>query len=161
VQGTLHGKWMKKSLDLRNWDSAQKLVRDWESGHLKTAELSSITKACDAFLRDCEARELSSASISKYKLLTEELKEEFAGRTVGSLSVDEVRRYRETWELAPISAPQRFSAFVILTCPNFTPQRRACHSTLFGIFFLASSLYQSMSRVRASLWHSLARTNSF
>jgi len=32
VQGTLNGKWLKKSLDLRNWESAQRLVRDWEGG---------------------------------------------------------------------------------------------------------------------------------
>lgn len=107
VQGTLHGKWLKKSLDLRNWESAQKLVRDWESGHSKTLELSSIGKACEAFMRDCEARELSSASIAKYKLLTEELKKEFEGRSVATLSVDEVRRYREGWELAPISARKK------------------------------------------------------
>lgn len=107
VQGTLHGKWLKKSLDLRNWDSAQKLVRDWESGHATAIENSVITKACDAFIRDCKARELSDASIAKYELLTEELKDRFEGRSVGALSVDEVRRYRESWELAPISARKK------------------------------------------------------
>jgi integrase/recombinase XerD len=107
VQGTLHGKWLKKSLDLRNWESAQRLVRDWESGHSKTVELSSVGKACDAFIRDCEARNLSSASLGKYRLLTDALKQEFEGRSVASLSVDEVRRYRETWELAPISARKK------------------------------------------------------
>ena len=80
VQGTLHGKWLKKSLDLRNWESAQKLVRDWESGHSKGAEHSSVPKACDAFIRDCEARNLSGASLGKYRLLTNELKEEFGER---------------------------------------------------------------------------------
>ena len=104
VQGTLHDKWLKKSLDLRNWESAQKLVRDWESGHSKSLELSSISKACDAFIRDCEARNLSSASLGKYRLLTEELKKVFEGRSVATLSVDEVRRYRESWDLAPVSA---------------------------------------------------------
>ena len=98
---------MKKSLDLRNWDSAQKLVRDWESGHTKSTELSSVAKACDAFIRDCEARNLSSASLGKYKLLTEELKKHFEGRSLAALKVDEVRRYRETWKLAPISARKK------------------------------------------------------
>jgi integrase/recombinase XerD len=107
VQGTLHGKWLKKSLDLRNWESAQKLVRDWESGHSKSAEHSSIGHACDAFIRDCEARNLSSASLGKYRLLTNELKEVFEGRSVASLAVDEVRKYRETWKIAPISAGKK------------------------------------------------------
>jgi len=35
AQGTLHGKWLKKSLDLRNSEAAQKLVRDWEGGPRK------------------------------------------------------------------------------------------------------------------------------
>lgn len=107
VQGTLHGKWLKQSLDLRNWESAQALVRDWESGHARAAEHSSMTKACDAFIRDGEARNLSSASLGKYRLLTEELKTKFKERSVGSLTVDEVRRYRESWELAPISARKK------------------------------------------------------
>ena len=47
-----------------------KTGRDWESGHTKNLELSSMQKASEAFMRDCEARELSAASISKYKLLT-------------------------------------------------------------------------------------------
>jgi hypothetical protein len=40
AQGTFHGKWMKKSLDLRNWEAAQKLVRDWESGYAGSDDTS-------------------------------------------------------------------------------------------------------------------------
>jgi len=107
VQGTLHGKWLKKCLDLRNWESAQRLVRDWEPGHSRSTEPSSLAKACDAFIRDCEARNLSTASVGKYRLHTEELKRAFEGPSVASLSVDEVRRYRETWDLAPTSARKK------------------------------------------------------
>jgi integrase/recombinase XerD len=107
VQGTLHGKWIKKSLDLRNWESAQKLVREWESAHSKSAEHSTVPHACVAFIRDCKARNLSDASLGKYRLLTDELTEEFNGRLVASLTVDEVRKYRESWELAPISARKK------------------------------------------------------
>jgi integrase/recombinase XerD len=107
VQGTLHGKWLKKSLDLRNWESAQKLVRDWESAHSKGAERSTVPQACQAFMRDCEARNLSSASLGKYRLLSDELAEEFKGRSLASLAVDEVRKYRERWQLAPISARKK------------------------------------------------------
>jgi hypothetical protein len=31
VEGTLHGRMIRKSLDLRSWEAAQKLVRDWEA----------------------------------------------------------------------------------------------------------------------------------
>ena len=107
VQGTLHGEWLKQSLDVRNWESAQRIVRDWESGHAKSTEHATVAKACDAFIRDCEARNLSDASLGKYRLLTDELKQEFEGRSVGSLSVDEMRQYRERWKLAPISARKK------------------------------------------------------
>jgi hypothetical protein len=52
VQGTFHGKWMKKSLDLRNWEAAQKLVRDWESGYAGSDD-TSVRAACDSFVKDC------------------------------------------------------------------------------------------------------------
>jgi integrase/recombinase XerD len=58
-------------------------------------------------MRDCEARNLSSASLGKYRLLSDELAEEFKGRSLASLAVDEVRKYRERWQLAPISARKK------------------------------------------------------
>jgi integrase/recombinase XerD len=105
AQGTLHGKWMKKTLDLRNWEAAQKLVRDWEGGATQTA--MTVEEACAAFIRDCEARKLSLASMGKYKHLTEELKREFKNRSVGSIEIQDLRAYRERWELSPVSARKK------------------------------------------------------
>jgi integrase/recombinase XerD len=104
AQGTLHGKWIKKSLDLRNWEAAQKLVRDWEGGRHGDATVGS---ACDQFLKDCKARELSDASIGKYELLTTELNERFGKRSVRSLALPDMREYRESWKMAPISARKK------------------------------------------------------
>lgn len=106
AQGTLHGKWMKKSLDLRNWEAAQKLVREWEAGTTQ-AETMRVEEACDSFTRDCEARKLSAATIGKYKLLTEELKREFTSRTVGSIEIQDLREFRERWEMSPVSARKK------------------------------------------------------
>jgi hypothetical protein len=96
----LHGKWLKKSLDLRNWEAAQKLVRDWENGPGKredvTVALACDAFICDAFIKDCEARKLSSASLDKYILLVKELKAGFGKRSVASLSLSEMREYRES-----------------------------------------------------------------
>ena len=97
---------MKKTLDLRNWDAAQKLVRDWEAG-TSQAERVTVDEACAAFVRDCEARQLSSTSMGKYKNLTEELKRDFKSRVVGSVDIQDLRSYRETWELAPLSARKK------------------------------------------------------
>lgn len=106
MQGTLHGKWIKKSLDLRNWEAAQKLVRDWEADEAGSEEIS-VRTACESFAKDCEAQNLSSASLDKYKLLTDELKEKFGRRPIRSLGLPELRQYRESWDIAPISARKK------------------------------------------------------
>jgi integrase/recombinase XerD len=104
AQGTLHDKWIRRSLDLRSWDAGQKLVRDWEAGQSGD---ETISGACEAFVKDCTARKLSDASIGKYELLIKELKAQFGKRSVRSISLPEMRTYRETWELSPISARKK------------------------------------------------------
>jgi integrase/recombinase XerD len=105
VQGTLHGKWLKKSLDLRNWEGAQRLVRDWEAG--ASAHSVPLKDACERFQSDCEARKLGSAQLGKYKLLTEDLKKEFPNRLVGSISTDDLRTYREGWSVGSVTASKK------------------------------------------------------
>jgi integrase/recombinase XerD len=104
AQGTLLGKWVRKSLDLRNWEAAQRLVRDWEGGRHEDV---SVNAACDSFLKDCKARKLSDASIGKYELLTTELKEQYGKRSVRSLSLPDMREYRESWKMAAISTRKK------------------------------------------------------
>jgi integrase/recombinase XerD len=106
VQGTLRGRWIKKSLDLRNWEAAQKLVRDWEIGDGGSEDIS-VRTACESFVKDCQARRLSTASLDKYKLLTEDLKGRFGKRAIRSLGLPELRQYRESWSMAPISARKK------------------------------------------------------
>jgi integrase/recombinase XerD len=106
TQGTLQGKWLKKSLDLRNWEAAQRLVRDWESGQAKTDD-TTVALACEAFVKDCEARNLSDASLGKYTLLTKELEGTFGKRVVRSISLPDLRKYLESWKMAPVSARKK------------------------------------------------------
>lgn len=105
VQGNLHGKWMKKSLGIRNWESAQKLVREWEAG---AKELPvSVKEACDKFFADVKARDLGHAQLGKYRLLLDELKREFGERIVAHISIDDLRDYRSSWKLSPVSASKK------------------------------------------------------
>jgi integrase/recombinase XerD len=104
VQGRLRGERIKKSLDLRNWDAAQKLVRDWEAGGTVSVP---IATACERFEADCKARGLGVAQLGKYKLLTDELKTAFGNRTVSAVSIDDLRAYRESWEMSPVSAGKK------------------------------------------------------
>jgi integrase/recombinase XerD len=102
VQGTLHGRWMKRSLGIRNWESAQRLVRDWEAG--RDEHTVPVREACDRFSADAKARGLGSAQLGKYELLIDELKKRFGERVIAHVSVDDLREYRASWDLAPVSA---------------------------------------------------------
>jgi site-specific recombinase XerD len=104
VTGSLHGKKMRKSLGIRNWEAAQKLVREWESrlfGSLSVAE------AWERFLADGVARGLSSESLRKYQLMDREMSALFQHRPVDSISVEDLAQYRESWKLAPISSQKK------------------------------------------------------
>ena len=91
---------------VRSWDAAQKLVRDWEAGGTPDSEIL-IKDACDAFIRDCEARNLSDGTTRKYKLWVGEMKTYFSGRNIGSLDIRDLREFRESWKLSPGSAVKK------------------------------------------------------
>ena len=72
VEGTLHGRTIRKSLDLRSWEAAQKLVREWEANPEGGAV--TVNDACDKFMADAIARNLSEAMVRKLRNVTDELK---------------------------------------------------------------------------------------
>jgi site-specific recombinase XerD len=101
----MHGEWMKKSLGIRNWESAQRLVRDWEAG--SGNQTVPMKEASERFYSDAEARKLGAAQLGKYRLLITELKDWFSDRVVSSIAVDDLRAYRESWTLSPVSAGKK------------------------------------------------------
>lgn len=104
VEGKLRGKMMRQSLDIRNWEAAQKLVREWES--TGRAEVT-LGDAVDRFLDDRKSMKLSDAMMRKYRNVAEELKRMGETISLRSLSVDDVRKLREGWKLAPITMQKR------------------------------------------------------
>jgi integrase/recombinase XerD len=104
VQGSLNGKWMRKSLGLRSWEAGQVIVRGWEA---KQAASVGLAEAFSRFLADCEARRLVGETIAKYRLLSREMTEMFPHRPVDSLSVEDLSRYRESWKVGPLSARKK------------------------------------------------------
>ena len=105
VEGTLHGKKIRKSLDLRNWEAAVRTIRDWE---VYTPEGSVLVDdAADRYLRDCEARKLSEGMMKKCRHFAAELKRELGKRPLRSITVDDIRRLRERWKLAPVTTQKR------------------------------------------------------
>src|ERR1035437_553078 len=85
VEGRVHGEYVRKSLEVRNWESAQKIVRNWEAGEEKKS--ITLEKACDLFVSDAEARHLGAAQLGKYKLLTRELKAFFPERLLEGVTI--------------------------------------------------------------------------
>src|ERR1700722_5704375 len=104
VQGRLHGEKMRKSLGIRNWDSAQKIVRDMEAKRVPSLPMK---EAWERFISDCEARGLKSESIYKYELLKRDLSALMGGDLVDEVSVEALSKYRESWKLGAQAARLR------------------------------------------------------
>jgi integrase/recombinase XerD len=96
---------IRKSLDLRNWEAATKLIRDWEIGG-KTEALTA-RKACERFLDDRAAMNLGDAMMSKYKNVTKEIEDAFGDTPLRSVTTDDIRKIRESWKLAPVTKQKR------------------------------------------------------
>ena len=105
VQGVLRGETMRKSLDLTNWEAAQKLVREWEVN--SPEERLTVEQAANKFTADNEARKLTDRMQRKYKTVVGELKEEFGSLPIRSITVDDLRQIREGWKLAPVTTQKR------------------------------------------------------
>jgi integrase/recombinase XerD len=104
VEGVLHGRKIRKSLDLRSWEAAQKLVRDWEANPNATV---TVKEACQKFIKEQEDRNLSEAFIRKLKNVTSELEERFGNVSLRSVTVEEIRSVKQGWKLAPITKQKR------------------------------------------------------
>ena len=104
VEGRLHGKLIRKSLDLRNMEAAIRLVRELEiHGEAQTV---TVRQACDKFLADSEAR-LKPQSVKKYRHLVEELQREWRELPVRAITVDDVRTLRSSWKMAATTTRKR------------------------------------------------------
>jgi integrase len=109
--GTLEGVPYRKSLKTRSFDRAEQLKREIENGN-KPEQLKSIMihDALDAFVTDCESRNLNRATLAKYRLLRRSLDEWCVAHLVYHLAdfrVEEVRSFRTGWKLAPRTASKQ------------------------------------------------------
>jgi integrase len=86
-------------------EAAQKLVRDWEI----KPEGGGITVkvACEKYLSDAEARNISDSQMRKLRLVLGELDRNFGPVAIGSVTVDDLRKIREAWKVAPITMQKR------------------------------------------------------
>ncbi len=102
VQGVLRGEKVRQSLDLTNWEAANKAIRDWEVQGKDN--VVSLTAAYDRLISQYEVSGAAEATIGKHKLLKRELVEFLGDVPVYTVSVDDLSRFRESWKLSNISA---------------------------------------------------------
>jgi integrase/recombinase XerD len=103
--GTLHGRKVKKSLDLRSWEAAQKLVREWEA-HPEGGGIT-VKVAVEKYLSDAEARSISDSQMRKLRLVLGELERNYGAVAIRAVTVDDLRSIREAWNVAPVTMQKR------------------------------------------------------
>src|SRR6267142_169117 len=115
VDGSVGGVEIRKSLQTRDWQKAQDIVRQWEAEGQRAEEAPPITikEACDKFMADAEARGLREPTLYKYRLLFSRLQDFAAGEGIKCLcecDLDRMRRFRGTWPNKNIAARKKLEA---------------------------------------------------
>jgi integrase/recombinase XerD len=105
VQGVLRDEPIRESLDLTNWEAAQRKIQEWEI-HGKEQPVS-VQDAYDAFLAHCTSRKLSPAILKKLKYVKIELTAAFGPLPVRRVSVSDLDRIVNGWPYAPSTAAKR------------------------------------------------------
>jgi integrase/recombinase XerD len=102
ADGFLGREEIRKSLDTRDWEKAQWIIREWEAEGQEPPEPEAITvaQAWEQFLADAEARNLRRPTIYKYKLLSRQM-ESFAQanglRFLREFDLPLLRKFRASW----------------------------------------------------------------
>src|SRR2546427_750029 len=112
AMGVFQGTFMRKSLGTRSWERGSQIIREWEDS--LTSETATVEIAGERFLEDAKARHLSVDTQNKYKLMFREMTKHFGTKELRGISVDDLSAYRESWEMAPITAlkkVERLKAF--------------------------------------------------
>ncbi len=113
MDGTLNRKRYHKTLRTRDWARAQKLAQDLEAAGKPPEATKTIEEATDAFIRDCESRQLREPSIYKYRLLFKQLKafaDDRGIKYIDECDIDTLRQFRESWTNKNYSAKKKLEA---------------------------------------------------
>ena len=107
VEGRLEGEMIRRSLDVRSWEAAQKIVRDWEAGGLSKVEIPTVEEAMERFIDDLNSRGLSREHVRKSELLRDELVARFRSVRIDNVRADDLGRVKERWKVRPSTAIKR------------------------------------------------------
>ena len=105
---------IRETLKTRSWEEAQQKIREWEAERSKPQEPTdnriTVEAACERYLADGRARQLGTAAIYKYSLLTRQIKAfaiERGVRFLEELDLDLLRDFRATWKNRNLSAKKK------------------------------------------------------
>src|SRR5438094_577583 len=111
VDGFLGKQETRQTLRTRDWEKAQKLIREWEAegtiGQESSTEPIGVREACEAFLRDAEARNLRGTTLYRYRLLFrqfQEVAQQLGLRYLRELDGALLRQFRAQWPNRNLSA---------------------------------------------------------
>jgi integrase len=124
VEGRLRGRMIRKTLDVRSWEAAQKVVREMECG--KPVEIPSLEEASKRFIEDMMSRGLSADTIKKFELLTAELKRRFPNWQVDQFTPDDLGKFREKWKVQPSTARKKLER--LRSFFKFCVERKWCET---------------------------------
>ena len=105
VEGMLHGRMIRKSLDLRGWEAAQKLVREWEANPGGAAV--TVETASEKFIADAIFRNMSEGMVRKLRNVAKEITAAFGPVSLRSVTIDDIREVMKKWKLAPVTKQKR------------------------------------------------------
>lgn len=115
VDGYINGVRTTKSLNTRDWERAQRIVREWEAEGERPEEPEAVTieRACQLFLEDATARNLREPTLYKYRLLFRQLLEfaKYKGiQFVRQLDLSAMRDFRASWPNRNVAARKKLEA---------------------------------------------------
>jgi integrase len=102
VDGFLGPEEIRKTLNTRDWEKAQAIIREWEAEGSQAPEPEAVTiaHAWEEFLADARARNLREPTIYKYDLLSRQMVR-FADnqglRFLRELDLPMLRKFRTSW----------------------------------------------------------------
>ncbi len=101
AEGTVEGKYLRRSLKTRSWERAHEIVKDIERGKVEQQSIT-VEYATQAFIKDCESRNLGKSTLGKYRRLMRTLVNFVAdvNYPLCSFEVDKARSLRNTWQLS-------------------------------------------------------------
>ena len=114
VDGFIGRQEIRKSLGTRDWDEAQKTIREWEAaGELPVPQAEqpiTIEQATSEFIADAEARNLKDKTVYKYRLLFRQLSEFAENQGIRSLKEFDpglLRKFRASWKDQNLAAQKK------------------------------------------------------